>query len=250
LRWEILSAALIAFAASFPSSTIHSQPIYCVAMPFSPRGSVVLPSSSPPFLAAPDGSLACTVAALLLHGRRRLACTLAVRSPRGELAARSRRELQLDNVEMTPQELPDSIAPDLDSVIEVPDSVTLDNVEPLDSVEEVPDSVEEVQCPRCGTFHAGGVFGEACFQARCNARRCARCGLLHEDYDVPARFLYGVDKFDCEFFIPDVEKLEMHGNTIILPEEVVKKLEEHDEKMKQTKISPQANKEDEAKQDQ
>jgi len=42
----------------------------------------------------------------------------------------------------------------------------------------------------------------------------------------------------------------MHGNTIILPEEVVKKLEEHDEKMKQTKISPQANKEDEAKQDQ
>ena len=59
-----------------------------------------------------------------------------------------------------------------------------------------------------------------------------------------------MDKFDCEFFIPDVEKLEMHGNTIILSEEVVKKLEEHDEKMKQTKISPQANKEDEAKQDQ
>ena len=149
----------------------------------------------------------------------------------------------LDNIEMTPQELPDSITTDLDSVVEVPDSVALDNVEPLDSV-------EEVQCPRCGTFHAGGVFREACFQARRNARRCARCGLLHEDYDVPARFLYGVDKFDCEFFIPDVEKLEMHGNTIILPEEVVKKLEEHDEKMKQTKISPQANKEDEAKQDQ
>jgi len=144
---------------------------------------------------------------------------------------------------MTPQELLDSVAPDLDSVVEVPDSVTLDNVEPLDSV-------KEVKCPRCSMFHAGGVFGEACFQARRNARRCARCGLLHEDYDVPARFLYGVDKFDCEFFIPDVEKLEMHGNTIILPEEVVKKLEEHDEKMKQTKISPQANKEDEAKQDQ
>ncbi|CAD6214851.1 unnamed protein product [Miscanthus lutarioriparius] len=156
----------------------------------------------------------------------------------------------LDNIEMTPQELPDPVAPDLDSVVEVPDSVALDNVEPLDSVKEVPDSVEEVQYPRCVTFHAGGVFGEACFQARRNARRCARCGLLHEDYDVPARFLYGVDKFDCEFFIPDVEKLEMHANTIILPEEIVKKLEEHDERTKQTKISPQANKEDEAKQDQ
>ncbi|CAD6212625.1 unnamed protein product [Miscanthus lutarioriparius] len=118
----------------------------------------------------------------------------------------------LDNIEMTPQELPDSIAPDLDSVIEVPDSVTLDNVEPLDSVEEVPDSVEEVQCLRCGTFHAGGVFEEACFQAHRNARRCARCGLLHEDYDVLARFLYGVDKFDCEFFIPDVENLKCMGD--------------------------------------
>nr|TKW28447.1 hypothetical protein SEVIR_3G323800v2 [Setaria viridis] len=156
----------------------------------------------------------------------------------------------LDNIEMTLQELPDSIKPDLDSIVEVPDSIALDNVEPLDSVEEVPDSVEEVQCPRRCMFHASGIFREAYFQARRNAHSCAHCGLLHKDYDVPARFLYGVDKFDCAFFIPDVEKLEMHGNTIILPEEVVKKLEEHDEKMKQTKISPQANKEDEAKQDQ
>nr|TKW26046.1 hypothetical protein SEVIR_3G160300v2 [Setaria viridis] len=153
---------------------------------------------------------------------------------------------------MTSQELSDSVAPDLDSVAldniemtpkELPDSGELDNVEPLDSV-------EEVQCPRCGMFHTGGAFREACFQARRNARRCARYGLLHEDYDVPARFFYGVDKFDCEFFVPDVEKLEMHGNTIIVPQEVVKKLDEHNEKMKQTKISPQTNKEDEAKQDQ
>jgi hypothetical protein len=38
-----------------------------------------------------DGSLACTVAALSPHGRRTLAWTLVARSPRGELAARSRR---------------------------------------------------------------------------------------------------------------------------------------------------------------
>ena len=50
-----------------------------------------------------------------------------------------------------------------------------------------------------------------------------------------------MDKFDCEFFIPDVEKLEMRSETIILPEQVVKMLEEKIEKN-----SPQVNKEDKA----
>ena len=117
--------------------------------------------------------------------------------------------------------------------VEVPDSVdALDSVEglesemALDSVEVVPESVEVVRCSRCGTFHAGGVFGEACFQARRRARRCARCGLLHEDYDLTARFLHNMKKFDCEFYIPDVEKLQMDGDIILLPEHVIKKLDE------------------------
>jgi recombinational DNA repair protein RecR len=121
------------------------------------------------------------------------------------------------------------------------DSVLLDVEEVPDSVEEVPDSVEEVldinavvHCPRCSTFHAGGVFGEACKQARRNARRCSRCGLLHEDYDFFAQVLDDMEKFDCEFYIPDVKKLQMSGNTIILPEEVIEKLEER-EKKKQAK---------------
>lgn len=126
----------------------------------------------------------------------------------------------------------------------------LDSVELVaDSVLMVPDSVESL-CARCGTFHAGGVFGDACFQVRRRTRRCARCGLLHEDYDLPARCLHDMKKFDCEFYIPEVEKLQMDGNTIILPEQVIKKLEEHVEKMKQTKISPEANKKDEANKDQ
>ncbi|KAJ1287122.1 hypothetical protein BS78_03G406000 [Paspalum vaginatum] len=137
------------------------------------------------------------------------------------------------------------VAPDSADVL-VTDSVALDTVDPLDTVEEVPDVDEVVDCPRYGTFHAGGVFGEACYQARRNARRCARCGLLHEDYDIPARFLHDMDKFDCEFFIPDVDKLRMSGQTIILPEQVVKKLDEKMEKklekIKQAKSSPQANK--------
>jgi hypothetical protein len=102
-----------------------------------------------------------------------------------------------------------------------------------DSVE--PDSVESL-CPRCGTFHAGGVFGEECFQARREARRCTRCGLLHEDYHLPANLFHAMDKFDCEIYIPDVDKLEMRGNTIILPDEVIKKLQDHIDERNKLKI--------------
>lgn len=83
------------------------------------------------------------------------------------------------------------------AVLEVPDSIVLDKVEVLDSVEELPDSVDlvaveivadsiqhESLCPRCATIHAGSVFGKECYQARREVRRCACCGLLHEDYDV------------------------------------------------------------------
>ena len=40
-----------------------------------------------------------------------------------------------------------------------------------------------------------------------------------------------MEKFDCEFYVTDVEKLQMDGDTILLPEHVNKKLE--DAKMKQ-----------------
>ncbi|EAZ00878.1 hypothetical protein OsI_22904 [Oryza sativa Indica Group] len=138
-----------------------------------------------------------------------------------------------------------------DSINVVPDSVkALDSEMVLNSVEVdgASDSVEtldsemamnsvEFLCARCGTFHASGIFGEAYFQAHRRARSCARCGLLHEDYDMPARWLHDMEKFDCEIYIPDVENLQMDGNTIILPEQVIKKLEEHIEKKKQTKTN-------------
>ncbi|CAD6342741.1 unnamed protein product [Miscanthus lutarioriparius] len=156
-------------------------------------------------------------------------------------------EQALDNVEVM-----DSIEQTLDNIElldtnEEVDSVeSLDSVEALDtvdvvldSVEMVPDSVESL-CPRCGMFHADGVFREACFQARRHTRRCACCGLLHEDYDLLARWLHGMEKFDCEFCVTDVEKLQMDGDTILLPNDVIKKLDEiynmkklEDAKMKQ-----------------
>ena len=139
-----------------------------------------------------------------------------------------------------------------DSVKEVPDS---DVVLP-DSIEVLPDSDqldEVVHCPRCGTFHAGGVFGEACYEARHEARRCACCGLLHEDYNLAARVCDKMENFDCEVYIPDVHELQMRGDTILLPEHVMKKLDEQynmkkleEQKLKQ--LESQAN--DECIQDQ
>jgi len=134
----------------------------------------------------------------------------------------------------------DSVELVADSVLEVADSVELvpASVELVaDFVQEVADSVDVeeapdddkvvvVHCPRCGTFHAGGVFGEECYQARREARRCARCGLLHEDYDLTVK-LHNMEKFDCEIFIPGVDKLVMRGDSIFLTDDVMNKLDEH-----------------------
>ena len=136
----------------------------------------------------------------------------------------------------------------LDSIEEVitgSEEVFADSVKQVAaSVEMVPDSVEP-PCPRCSTFHAGGVFGEECYQAHREARRCARCGLLHEDYDMIAKWLDYLDKFDCEIYIPDVSKLQMDGNTIILPEHVINKLDKirDAKKLELAKLKQDANKE-------
>jgi len=68
---------------------------------------------------------------------------------------------------------------------------------------------------------------EGCRLARRLASRCARCGLVHRDYDLAARIMDDMEKFDCEIYIPVVKKLQMDGYTILVPENVLKKLEEH-----------------------
>ena len=162
---------------------------------------------------------------------------------RGDAAAAAQRAVSESVVPDAVDEVPDSVDDDVpDAVEDVPDAVE-DDVP--DAVEEVPDVDEVVDCPRCRTFHAGGVFGEACRQARRNARRCARCGLLHEDYDLVTQVLDGMENFDCKFYIPVVEELQLEGNTIILPEQVVQKLDE----MNQARKSAKANKEGEASKD-
>lgn len=137
------------------------------------------------------------------------------------------------------------VAPDSE-VTMAPDSemtIASDSEMAPNSVEVVPDSVEVLQCVRCGTFHAGGVFGEACFQARREARRCARCCLVHADYDLTTWILDGIENFDCELYIPDLENLQMDGDTILLPKHVQEKLDEiySMKKLKDAKMTQDAN---------
>ncbi|CAL5090782.1 unnamed protein product [Urochloa decumbens] len=148
-----------------------------------------------------------------------------------------------DDVLHTVDEVSDSVVLDVpDAVKDMADAVEDDAP---DAVDEVPDIDVVVDCPRCRTFHAGGIFGEACRQARRNAPRCARCGLLHEEYDLTAQVFDGMDNFDCKIYIPVVEELQLDGNTIILPEQVVQKLDE----MNQARKRAKANKEGEASKD-
>ena len=68
-----------------------------------------------------------------------------------------------------------------DSEIMLASDMALDSVEMApDSVNVVPDSVEvmpESLCARYGTFHADNDE-EGCYQARREASRCARCGIV------------------------------------------------------------------------
>lgn len=103
------------------------------------------------------------------------------------------------------------------------DLVVLPDSEMVAAEDMVPDS-EIVLCVCCGTSHAADD-SEGCFQACRRARWCGRCGLLHEDYDLAAKILHDLDHFDCEIYIPDLDKLVMHGDTIYPPKHVMKKLD-------------------------
>lgn len=104
------------------------------------------------------------------------------------------------------------MAPDsVEEEVMAPDSMEEEEMAPDSLVAEeiVPDSlVPESQlppCDRCAMIHDDSDV-EACRLARRLAKVCARCGLVHSDYDLSARIMDGLDQFDCEIYIPDVEK--------------------------------------------
>lgn len=66
---------------------------------------------------------------------------------------------------------------------------------------------------------------EGCRLARRLASRCARWGLVHKDYNLSAKIMDNMENFDCEVYIPNVSKLQMYGDTILVPYHVLNKLD-------------------------
>jgi hypothetical protein len=66
---------------------------------------------------------------------------------------------------------------------------------------------------------------------RAHSRRwpCSRCGLVHAEYRLGA-MIYGLDEFDCELLISDLDNVVMHGNALMLPAHVLKMLDEKSER--------------------
>ncbi|KAF0891269.1 hypothetical protein E2562_009446 [Oryza meyeriana var. granulata] len=118
---------------------------------------------------------------------------------------------QADAVADSERHAADVVEEDSDDVRIVVDSMAGDT--------EVPDSrvvvcveAEDISpgCNRCGRVH-----GEEWW---CSCRRfvCSRCGLIHRDYMMTS-WIYGLDEFDREVLLPNLDALEMDGNVIVLP---------------------------------
>jgi len=61
------------------------------------------------------------------------------------------------------------------------------------------------------------------------------CRRFDKDYDLTARIIDGFDKFDCELYIPNVDELQMDGETIILPDHVQQRVDELSPMMQELK---------------
>ncbi|CAN6333338.1 unnamed protein product [Urochloa humidicola] len=147
----------------------------------------------------------------------------------------SEMELAPDSMEMNvaPDSMEMNVAPDSMEMNVAPDSMEM-NVAP-DSMEMVPESMEVVPdslppgaflCCRCDLIHEDRQSWNRSHSLRWP---CSRCGLIHSDYNFGA-MIYGLDKFDCEILIPDVDNVVMDGDTIILPAHVLKMLDEKRER--------------------
>ncbi|GJN34239.1 hypothetical protein PR202_gb22886 [Eleusine coracana subsp. coracana] len=98
------------------------------------------------------------------------------------------------------------------------------------------DATLEPACKRCESVHAADNW-RACREAYELAHPklpCSRCWLFHEPYEATV-CIYGLDHFDCELLIPDVSELRMDGDIIILPEHVLKVLDEMEKKKEDVK---------------
>jgi hypothetical protein len=134
----------------------------------------------------------------------------------------------------------EDVMPDSEDVIAMKLARAMQDSEMVpDSETDAAEDSDMVLCVRCGTSH-GAADSKACYEARREARRCGRCGLLHEDYDLVAWILHDFGHFDCKIYIPDLDKLVMRGETIIPPEHIMNKLDEEYNMKRQKKMKEDA----------
>jgi hypothetical protein len=108
------------------------------------------------------------------------------------------------------QMAPDSITPELQEL--APDSeMVLDSLPPGSFI--------------CARRHLVHEDHQAWNRAHSRFWPYSRCGLVHADYII-GTMLHGLDKFDCELFILDLDNVVMDGNTLVVPPDMLKMLDE------------------------
>jgi len=154
----------------------------------------------------------------------------------------------MDAADSTPDQFaPDSVAADSEMMEEVADSMAADSEEIVPESEEIvsPES-EEIVVPDssppgafiCGTCQVVHLNREAWDRVHTGRYPCSRCGLKHADYLFFA-IVHGFDYFECEFFIPDVKNVVfgVGMEQIVLPADVLKKVEEEAKERRKRKLA-------------
>ncbi|CAN6373055.1 unnamed protein product [Urochloa humidicola] len=147
-------------------------------------------------------------------------------SPEYVMALSSVASKDEDSSPMDSEMLMDSVAPASSEMKVALEMEVVPELAP--EMEVVPDSLPPGAffCRRCDLIHEDRQSWDRSHSVRWP---CSRCGLIHRDYDLSA-VIYGLDKFDCEILIPDVDNVVMDGETIMLPAHVLEMLDEKRER--------------------
>lgn len=124
-------------------------------------------------------------------------------------------------------ELQESVLADSESLVPAPLSESIEVV--LDSIvpesEPAPDSLLALLSESLEVVPDSGLHEnrEAWNRAHSVFWPCSRYGLVHLEYMLLAMF-YGFNEFDCKDFIPDLDKVERHGDSVVFDAQVLQML--------------------------
>jgi len=150
-----------------------------------------------------------------------------------------------DSIEMVPDSMESAMLSS--EMEEVADSMAADSeVVAPESEEVVAPESEEIVAPDslppsafiCRRYQVVHLNREAWDRVHTGRYPCSRCGLKHADYLFFA-IVHGFDYFECEFFIPDVKNVVfgVGMEQIVLPADVLKKVEEEAKERRKRKLA-------------